>query len=105
MTDELRPPGESGDEGFLRHAGRLFLGNLYAALRSLKLYPVENAAVQRALDEPTPTPDMETALRDKVERLLREHAGNVSAVARALGNDRKQVRRWIKRFGLSSGDA
>lgn len=51
MTDELRPPGESGDEGFLRHAGRLFLGNLYAALRSLKLYPVENAAVQRALDE------------------------------------------------------
>jgi HD-GYP domain-containing protein (c-di-GMP phosphodiesterase class II) len=51
MTDELRPPGESGDEGFLRHAGRLFLGNLYATLRSLKLYPVENAAVQRALDE------------------------------------------------------
>jgi HD-GYP domain-containing protein (c-di-GMP phosphodiesterase class II) len=54
MTDvELhRGPGhEGGDEGFLRQAGRGFLVSLYAALRSLKLYPVENAAVQRALDD------------------------------------------------------
>ena len=40
-----------GDEGFIRHGGRIFLISLYAALRSLKLYPVENAAVQRSLDE------------------------------------------------------
>jgi HD-GYP domain-containing protein (c-di-GMP phosphodiesterase class II) len=33
---------EAGDEGFLRQAGRGFLVSLYAALRSLKLYPVEN---------------------------------------------------------------
>jgi HD-GYP domain-containing protein (c-di-GMP phosphodiesterase class II) len=47
-----RAPGEeSGDEGYLRQAGRAFLVTLYAALRALKLYPVENAAVQRALDE------------------------------------------------------
>jgi HD-GYP domain-containing protein (c-di-GMP phosphodiesterase class II) len=39
------------DEGFFRHAGRAFLLSFYAALRALKLYPVENAAVQRALDE------------------------------------------------------
>jgi HD-GYP domain-containing protein (c-di-GMP phosphodiesterase class II) len=39
------------DEGFFRHAGRAFLLSFYAALRSLKLYPVENTAVQRALDE------------------------------------------------------
>ena len=51
MMDDLRPSGESGDEGFLRHAGRSFLVSIYAALRSLKLYPVENAAVQHALDE------------------------------------------------------
>lgn len=53
MTDELhgtRPPG-SGDEGFIRHAGRVFLLAFYAALRALKLYPVENATVQKALDE------------------------------------------------------
>ena len=31
---------------FLRHAGREFLVVLYATLRSLKLYPIENAQVQ-----------------------------------------------------------
>ncbi|HET8623298.1 MAG TPA: hypothetical protein VFM14_07035, partial [Gemmatimonadales bacterium] len=35
----------------LRQAGRGVLLQLYAALRSLKLYPVENATVQHALDE------------------------------------------------------
>jgi len=44
-----RPPGE--DEGFLRHSGRALLLSLYAALRSLKLYPVENDTVQKALDD------------------------------------------------------
>jgi HD-GYP domain-containing protein (c-di-GMP phosphodiesterase class II) len=38
-------------DSFLRHAGREFLVVFYAALRSLKLYPVENAQVQKALDE------------------------------------------------------
>jgi len=38
-------------EGFLRHAGREFLVALYTALRSLKLYPLENAQVQKALDD------------------------------------------------------
>jgi len=52
MTDHpLRPSGEGVDDGFLRQAGRGFLVSLYAALRSLKLYPVENTAVQRSLDE------------------------------------------------------
>jgi len=54
MTDATpaRGPGpEAGDDAFLRQAGRGFLVSLYAALRSLKLYPVENAAVQRSLDD------------------------------------------------------
>ncbi len=38
-------------DGFLRHAGRDFLVVLYTAFRSLKLYPIENAQVQKALDE------------------------------------------------------
>jgi HD-GYP domain-containing protein (c-di-GMP phosphodiesterase class II) len=52
MKDEAQPqrPG-SGDEGFIRQAGRAFLLTFYAALRALKLYPVENVAVQRTLDE------------------------------------------------------
>ncbi len=39
------------DEAFFRHSGRAFLLSFYAALRALKLYPVENTAVQRSLDE------------------------------------------------------
>ena len=40
-------------DGFLRHAGRDFLVMLYTGLRSLKLYPIENAQVQKALDDLT----------------------------------------------------
>lgn len=32
--------------------------------------------------------------------LLREHGGNVSAVARTMGKARSQVQRWVKRYGL-----
>lgn len=45
------PETHTGDEGYLRHEGRAFLVTLYAALRSLKLYPLENDAVQRSLDD------------------------------------------------------
>src|SRR3954462_9991610 len=38
-------------DGFLRHAGRDFLVVMYTAFRSLKLYPIENAQVQKALDD------------------------------------------------------
>lgn len=43
-------PGEPED-AFLRQSGRQFLVSLYAALRALKFYPVENAAVQNALND------------------------------------------------------
>lgn len=46
----MGPDGASG-EGRVRQAGRDLLLDLYAALRSLQLYPVENATVQKALDE------------------------------------------------------
>jgi HD-GYP domain-containing protein (c-di-GMP phosphodiesterase class II) len=38
-----------GDDGQLRQGGRSLLLALYTALRSLKLYPVENATVQKSL--------------------------------------------------------
>ena len=38
-------------DSFLRHAGRELLVMFYTALRSLKLYPIENAQVQKALDD------------------------------------------------------
>jgi transcriptional regulator of acetoin/glycerol metabolism len=44
--------------------------------------------------------ELDQRVRDQVVAALREHQGNVSAVARALDKDRKQIQRWIKRFGL-----
>ncbi|HUH02922.1 MAG TPA: sigma 54-interacting transcriptional regulator [Kofleriaceae bacterium] len=42
--------------------------------------------------------DIET--RDSLLAVLRTHRGNISAVARAMGKDRKQIQRWVKRFDL-----
>ena len=39
------------DDGALRQSGRTLLVAIHGAQRALKLYPVENAAVQRALDD------------------------------------------------------
>jgi sigma-54 dependent transcriptional regulator, acetoin dehydrogenase operon transcriptional activator AcoR len=50
-----------------------------------------------------PASAAEEARRRELERLLEEHAGNLSAVARALGRDRAQVRRWLARYGLDAG--
>lgn len=38
--------------------------------------------------------------RKLVIRLLVEHKGNISAMARASGKERVQIRRWLKRFRL-----
>ncbi|WP_428266862.1 sigma 54-interacting transcriptional regulator [Haliangium sp.] len=57
-------------------------------------------------DDDTPSPpapeldEAQLGHRDELVALLREHAGNVSAVARASGKHRKQIQRWIKRYGL-----
>jgi len=40
-------------DAFIRGAGRVFLVTLYTALRSLKLYPLENSQVQKSLDDLT----------------------------------------------------
>jgi transcriptional regulator of acetoin/glycerol metabolism len=40
-------------------------------------------------------------LRDTIAASVARHRGNLTAVARELGKDRTQIRRWMKRFGLS----
>jgi HD-GYP domain-containing protein (c-di-GMP phosphodiesterase class II) len=45
---EIHAPG---DDGQLRQGGRSLLLALYTAVRSLKLYPLENATVQKALTD------------------------------------------------------
>jgi HD-GYP domain-containing protein (c-di-GMP phosphodiesterase class II) len=52
MSEPVQSQGSSAaPEGHLRQGGRSLLLALYAALRSLKLYPLENATVQKALDD------------------------------------------------------
>ena len=52
MIQPVEPMGgRSAPDGLLRQGGRTLLLALYAALRSLKLYPVENATVQKSLDD------------------------------------------------------
>ncbi|MEO7477370.1 MAG: hypothetical protein ABIY46_18785, partial [Gemmatimonadales bacterium] len=51
MTTPAEQAPGNGSDGQLRQGGRTLLLALYTALRSLKLYPVENATVQKALDD------------------------------------------------------
>jgi len=41
------------------------------------------------------------ALPERLVSAIAQHRGNLAAGARELGKDRTQIRRWIKRFGLS----
>lgn len=49
---------------------------------------------------PSDFPEPERALRAEVIRQLREHAGNVTATARAMGKARQQLQRWMRRFEI-----
>lgn len=40
------------------------------------------------------------AIRDRLMDVLARHGGNISAAARELDKDRKQIRRWVKRFAI-----
>ena len=62
-------------------------------------------AVQRdaPIATPTPAPALspeDEALRARLVEVMARHRDNLSAVARELGKDRKQVRRWLERLGL-----
>ncbi len=52
--------------------------------------------------EITGTETIEDEPKKKAElvALLREHAGNISAIAKATGENRVQIHRWLKRFGI-----
>jgi transcriptional regulator with AAA-type ATPase domain len=54
--------------------------------------PAPAAATSPASDE--------AALRAQLVTLLQQHGGNVAAVARAMGKEPMQIRRWVRRFAL-----
>ena len=45
------PFGDPGGDAYIRRAGRGLIISLYAALRAVRLYPLENAAVQNAAED------------------------------------------------------
>lgn len=47
-------------------------------------------------------PSEAPGLEQELNGLLREHRGNISAVARAMGKGPTQIQRWMKRFGISN---
>jgi len=51
VTQTIAAPVGEGGDSFVRQKGRAFILALYGALRAVKLYPVGNALVQRALDD------------------------------------------------------
>src|SRR4030095_12305973 len=67
----------------------------------IDLAPLPPDAGGRPDEEPPRerTPD-EARHRDELVVLLREHHGNMSAVARVLGKGRTQIVRWVTRYGI-----
>jgi pSer/pThr/pTyr-binding forkhead associated (FHA) protein len=61
----------------------------------------------RAIGDDPPTPPVEDLSpsdrrrRDELIGLLTQHRGNIAAVARAMGVERMQIHRWLKRFALA----
>ena len=66
---------------------------------------VELEHLPRALAEGPKAPQdltpEETAHREQLLVLLREHRGNLNAIARVVGKGRTQVARWVTRYGVN----
>jgi len=71
----------------LSGGGEIGLEHLPEAIRNHRVSPAE----LRPEDQ---------ALRDRVVELLRDHRGNVTAVARTLGKAPIQIRRWCRRLSI-----
>ena len=50
--------------------------------------------------ESAPLAPADQELRDQLLTLLDEHGGNLSATARAMGKERVQIRRWLRRYRI-----
>ncbi len=78
----------------LSDGGRIALEHLPPTLRAFESNGVAAAG------EPAALSVTQQHRRDVLDQLLRQHGGNVSAVARAMGKTRTQIHRWIKRYEL-----
>jgi transcriptional regulator with PAS, ATPase and Fis domain len=85
----------------LADGGVIELEHLPEQLRGRR--PVRADGRAATEDEPDLTEEQRRH-RDELVALFRELRGNVSAVARRLNKDRKQIQRWTKRYGISPDD-
>ena len=103
----------------LRHGWPLNVRELEQCLRAaLALSPqrIDVAHLPASVREPAPvglTPPSassspprtltaeQRARREELVALLSANGGNISAVARHMGKDRVQIRRWIKQLGIA----
>ncbi|MFT4625481.1 MAG: DNA-binding NtrC family response regulator [Myxococcota bacterium] len=89
-------------EGLVRHDWPHNVRGLRTAMRRVALLAdgdvLDAAALAVAL------PEARVDDTPEVVVLLREHRGNVAAIAAAVGKDRKQVYRWLQREGLDPAD-
>jgi transcriptional regulator with GAF, ATPase, and Fis domain len=79
----------------LAQGERIGLAHLPEAVQSsLKALPPSR--------KPAELSEEDTQRREQVLHLLQSHAGNISAVAREMGKERKQVHRWLERYGIDA---
>lgn len=69
---------------------------------SEQLASCATAGTRRASSRLAPLSPEDEALKARLIEALREHDGNISAVAREWGKARMQIQRWMKRFSLRS---
>ena len=75
-------------------SGRIELEHLPEPLR----HPAE-ASSREPLEDRS---GVDGARREQLVSLMREHSGNVTAVARAMGKARMQIQRWMKRYAIDA---
>ncbi len=80
-------------------AGALALSGVGAIKREHLPPALRNAPAEFLRRELT---ENEVRHRDELIALLREHRGNLSAVAREIGKGRTQVVRWVGRYGVDA---
>ncbi len=105
----------------LRYSWPLNIRELEQCIRTASVLAGENAianehlpaSVRNPATPAAPAPDDERPpslspedekTRDELVDKLRAHSGNISAVARDMGKDRKQIQRWLKRFRIDASD-
>jgi DNA-binding NtrC family response regulator len=87
----------------VRELERALAGALAIASTRIELHHLPQTLRECALADAHQSPQ-DGALREQLVAAIARHDGNLAAVARELGKDRTQIRRWMKRFGMSRED-